>query len=281
LLGVELGCSEKRDLALYFLMRISRSKRFRPLSACWALNFLAIDFQRDSKLSLGTELWRLALSPDLSKVVGELLANWRKGDQGALQALVPIVYDELRALAHLQLRRERPGHTLQTTALVNETYLRLVGQRPFDVEDRVHFVAVAARLMRQILVDYARSRRAAKRGADLRVDLGQVELLGPEEDATFLPFRIGAPHLISIHEALSDLAQIDEQQSRIVELRFFGGLTVEEAAEVLSISRSTAKRDWKVAKAWLSRQVRRSSHGRTSTMAKDQRNRRGRSGADT
>ena len=198
--------------------------------------------------------------------VSQLLMRWRAGDQEALEILVPLVYNELRTLAHRHLRRERASHTLQTTALVNEAYLRLAGQAPFGAESRAHFVAIAARLMRQILVDYARSRRAAKRGADRQVELGNAELA---EDTSLLPVQIRNPHLIALHDALNDLARIDEQQSRIVELRFFGGLTVEEAAEVLGISRSTAKRDWKVAKAWLSRHVRRRRHGKTGTVAKD------------
>lgn len=190
---------------------------------------------------------------DLSLIVGGLLTKWRAGDQEALQALVPLVYKELRELAHGYLKRERPGHTLQTTALVHEAYLRLVGQRPFEAENRTHFVAVAARLMRQILVDYARSRGAAKRGADQKVEL-DTEVAMPQLPNT---------NVLALDDALNLLAQVDEQQSRIVELRFFGGLTTEEAAEVLRISRSTAKRDWNVAKAWLARQMKRGSRGET------------------
>ena len=167
--------------------------------------------------------------------VNQLLAQWRAGDELALEALVPLVYNELRALAHRQLRRERPDHTLQTTALVNEAYLRLVGGRPFGAENHAHFVAVAARLMRQILVDYARSHGAAKRGADRQVGLGQIELEQIEDETLPLPPQIRNPHLIPLHDALTDLSRIDEQQSRIVELRFFGGLTVDETAEVLGI----------------------------------------------
>ena len=193
------------------------------------------------------------VSKDPSQIVGELLAKWRAGDQEALQTLVPLVYKDLRALAHGHLKRERPGHTLQTTALVHEAYLRLVGQRPFEAENRKHFVAVAARLMRQILVDYARSRGAAKRGADRQVEL---------DTAAAMP-RLPSANVLAMDDALKLLAQVDEQQSRIVELRFFGGLTTEEAAEVLGISRSTAKRDWNVAKAWLARQIRRGSREET------------------
>ena len=188
-----------------------------------------------------------------SQPFSELLVKWRAGDREALQALVPIVYKELRAVAHGFLRRERPGHTLQTTALVHEAYLRLVDQRPFETENRAHFVGVAARLMRQILVDYARSHRAAKRGPDRKLEL----------DAAFAIPKMPAADVVDLDDALLDLAQVDEQQSRIVELRFFGGLTTEEAAEVLGISRSTAKRDWNVAKAWLTRQMKRGSRGET------------------
>ncbi|HKV62915.1 MAG TPA: ECF-type sigma factor [Candidatus Acidoferrum sp.] len=193
------------------------------------------------------------MSKDPSQIVGELLAEWRAGDREALQALVPLVYKDLRELAHGYLKRERPGHTLQTTALVHEAYLRLVGQRPFEAENRTHFVAVAARLMRQILVDYARSRGAAKRGADRKVEL-DTEVAMPQLPNT---------DVLALDDALNLLAQVDEQQSRIVELKFFGGLTTEEAAEVLGISRSTAKRDWNVAKAWLARQMKRGSREET------------------
>jgi RNA polymerase sigma factor (TIGR02999 family) len=199
------------------------------------------------------------LSQNPSQIVGELLAKWRTGDQEALQALVPLVYKDLRAMAHAYLKRERPGHTLQTTALVHEAYLRLVGQRPFEAENRKHFVAVAARLMRQILVDYARTRGAAKRGANRIVELDTAMAL-PETPNT---------NVVAVDDALKLLAQVDEQQSKLVELRFFGGLTTEEAAEVLGISRSTAKRDWNVAKAWLSRQMKRGRRGKTGAVGKN------------
>lgn len=186
-----------------------------------------------------------------SHPVSELLVKWRAGDQDALQVLVPLVYSELRAVAHYHLQRERPGHTLQTTALVHEAYLRLCDQRPFDAENRSHFVGITARLMRQILVDYARARGAAKRGPGQQVEL---------DTAVAMP-QLPNAEVLAVDDALQALAQVDEQQSRLVELRFFGGLTIEEAAEVLGISRSTAKRDWNVAKAWLTRQMKRRSHG--------------------
>ncbi len=194
-----------------------------------------------------------------SKAVSELLVKWRAGDEQALQALVPLVYKELHALAHHYLGRERSGHTLQTTALVHETYLRLVDQKPVDVKSRGHFVGVAARLMRQILVDYARSHRAAKRGPDRKVEL----------DVALPLAQIRSADVVAVDDALKSLEQIDEQQSRLVELRFFGGLTTEEAAEVLGISRSTAKREWNVAKAWLSRQMKRGKRGQTGAVGKN------------
>lgn len=199
----------------------------------------------------------MAESP--TRAVSELLLKWRAGDQAALQTLVPLVYKELHALAHRYLRNERPGHTLQTTALVHEAYLRLMDQPPFDAQSRTHFVGIAARIMRQILVDYARHYRAAKRGADRKIAL---------DSAVMLPF-VKDTGLIALDDALKSLAEIDEQQSRIVELRFFGGLSNEETAEVLHISASTVKREWNVAKAWLSRQMKRDSHGETGAMAKD------------
>jgi len=204
---------------------------------------------------------RIALSREPFPTVSELLERWRGGDQQALETLVPLVYNELHTLAHRHLQRERPGHTLQTTALVHEAYVRLVGGRPFEAETRTHFVAVAARLMRQILVDYARSRRAAKRGADRLVELSDIENEPVDKSCEPLAQEIHNPDLTQLDDALKDLAKIDDQQSRLVELRFFGGLTVEEAAEVLGISRSTAKRDWNVAKAWLSRELKRGTHG--------------------
>jgi RNA polymerase sigma factor (TIGR02999 family) len=187
-----------------------------------------------------------------SEPVSELLAKWRAGNEEALHALMPLVYNELHAVAHRYLRRERPGHTLQTTALVHEAYLRLTDQRPLDTENRAHFVAIAARLMRQILVDYARSHAAAKRGADRKVEF---------DDGLFLPDQPEA-NLVALDNALNELATVDEQQSRIVELKYFGGLTNEEIAAFLGISVSTVKREWNVAKAWLSRQIKRGNRAK-------------------
>jgi len=171
--------------------------------------------------------------------------------------LIPLVYKELREIARYHLRRERPGHTLQSGALVNEAYMRLLGQHP-GTQNRAHFLAVSSRLMRQILVDHARQFGAAKRGSDRKVEL----------DATImLPRSIDPIDLIVLNDALNSLTVLDEQQGRIVELRFFGGLSTEEAAEVLNISPATVKRDWSVAKAWLSRKMKRGANGRSGPVA--------------
>ena len=186
--------------------------------------------------------------------VTRLLGEWAKGDQKALDELTPLVYRELRQLAASYLRKERKSHTLQPTALVHEAYLRLVDQRNPSFEGRSHFFGVAARLMRQILIDYARSRGAQKRGANLRVD---VELAG---DPAAMSPKQGAD-IVALDDALKNLSERDEQQAQIVEMRYFGGLTIEETAEVLKISPATVKRDWSMAKAWLSREMRRSARG--------------------
>jgi RNA polymerase sigma factor (TIGR02999 family) len=194
-----------------------------------------------------------------SHPVSELLIRWKAGDQEALEALVPLVYKELRDIARHHLQRERPGHTLQSAALVHEAYLRLIDQRPFDAENRAHFLAVASRLMRQILVDYARTHGAAKRGADRIVEL----------DASLILPQVRSTDVVALDDALSGLSKLDEQQGRIVELRFFGGLATEEIAEVLGISPSTVKRDWNVAKAWLTRQMKKGTRGNTRPVAQD------------
>jgi RNA polymerase sigma factor (TIGR02999 family) len=191
--------------------------------------------------------------------LSELLVRWRAGDQEALRALVPLVYQELRAMAHGLLRAERTGHTLQSTALVHEAYLKLVKQGPPEVQNRAHFFAVAARLMRQILVDYARNRGAAKRGVAYRVQL-------PEGLET--PGKEGV-ELVALDDALIELSKRDSQQSHIVELRFFGGLTLEETAEVLDISAATVKRDWRLAKAWIARELQRGNNAKRGTMEQD------------
>lgn len=180
--------------------------------------------------------------------ITQLLTAWGAGDKAALDALIPVVYDELRRQASRYLRRERPGHTLQTTALINEAYLRLVDQKTMKWQNRAQFFGIAAQLMRRILVDHARAKHRAKRGgSDIRVSL--TEATGVTADA--------AIDLVQIDEALNRLAEIDPQQSRIVELRFFSGLNVEETAAALNISPATVKRDWSMAKAWLHREINR------------------------
>jgi RNA polymerase sigma factor (TIGR02999 family) len=184
--------------------------------------------------------------PQPSPNVSELLRAWSDGDRAALDQLIPVVYDELRRQAARYLRRELPGHTLQTTALVNEAYLRLVDQNDVRWQNRAHFFGIAAQLMRRILVDHARAKHRAKRGgADLRVTLNEATAVTKSREID----------LVALDEALNRLAKIDPQQSKVVELRFFSGLNVEETAEVLGISPATVKRDWSVAKAWLHREI--------------------------
>lgn len=184
--------------------------------------------------------------PSSPNEVSQLLIDWSGGNKTALDQLIPLVDAELRRLAHQYMRQERPGHTLQTTALVNEAYLRLIDQRHVHWQNRAHFFGIAAQLMRRILIDHARSRRYAKRGGDaVRVSL--------DEAATVSQDR--AAELIALDEALQNLAAIDTRRSQVVELRFFGGLSIEETAEVLKISRNTAIRDWTMAKAWLYREI--------------------------
>lgn len=184
--------------------------------------------------------------------VTELLVRWRNGDVEALNALVPLVYRELRNLARGLRWAERPDHTLQSTALVHEAYLKLVRQSsPPGVQNRAHFFAIAARLMRQILVDYARGHGAAKRGAVYRVQL---------DEGVETPQKVD---VVALDDALNSLSQRDLQQSKIVELRFFGGLTLEETADVLQVSPATVKRDWRLAKAWIARELQRGEHGKS------------------
>lgn len=184
--------------------------------------------------------------PPAPQNVTQLLISWGSGDKEALDKLLPVVYDELRKQAARYLRRERVGHTLQTTALIHEAYLRLVDQKNVHWQNRAQFFGLAAQLMRRILVDHARTKKRAKRGgSDIRVSLTGAKVLAKSKDLD----------VVALDEALDRLAQIDEQQSKIVELRFFSGLTVEETAEVLSISPATVKRDWSMAKAWLHREL--------------------------
>ena len=193
---------------------------------------------------------RTIVSPETqSNAVTQLLLRWKMGDEQALNMLAPIVYKELRRLAHYYLRSERSEHTLESAALVNEAYLRLIGGEPVELQNRDHFFAVASRLMRQVLVDYARSRKAAKRDGGLRVSLS---------NAMDVPIT-NEQDLLALDRALEKLGRIDERQARIVELKFFGGLSSTSAASVLDISRATVDREWAVARLWLHRHIRTSA----------------------
>jgi RNA polymerase sigma factor (TIGR02999 family) len=174
--------------------------------------------------------------------VTQLLVAWGNGDQTALDQLMPLVYSELHRIAHRYIKKERPGHTLQTSALLNEAFMRLVDQREVTWQSRAHFFAIAAQMMRRILVDYARSRRYAKRGGDAQ----EVSF-----DEELVISRQRSADVVALHEALNNLAMIDERKSKVVELKFFGGLSIEETAEVLGVSQGTVMRDWTLAKAWL------------------------------
>jgi len=180
--------------------------------------------------------------------ITELLLAWNKGDDQALDRLMPLVQDELHRLAHRYIAGERPGHPLQTTALVNEAYLRLIDSSRVRWQDRAHFFAVSAQLMRRILVDVARARHKVKRGGGaIQVALDEAAVIAHEPSAD----------LVALDEALKTLAAFDERKSKVVELRFFGGLSVEETAEVLKVSPVTVMRDWGLAKAWLLRELER------------------------
>ncbi|MCH7716873.1 MAG: sigma-70 family RNA polymerase sigma factor [Gemmatimonadetes bacterium] len=182
------------------------------------------------------------MTPPRGEVTG-LLAELRSGNKEALAKLIPLVYDELHRLAEHYMRNERVGHTLQPTALINEAYLRLASAEKANWQHRAHFVAVAAGTMRRVLIDHARKQKAAKRG-------GKQAALPLEDSPEFLSEE-RSEELIALDEALTRLQELDPRQSQVVELRFFGGLTVEETAEVLGISPKTVKRDWAVARAWL------------------------------
>jgi RNA polymerase sigma factor (TIGR02999 family) len=180
------------------------------------------------------------------KQITQMLVDWGNGDQAALEKLTPLVYHELHRLAHRYMRQERPGHTLQTSALVNEAYVRLIDWKNVQWQNRAHFLAVSAQIMRRILVDFARSRDYAKRGGGARqVSLEEAAIVSGERSAD----------LVALDEALNALAQLNERQSRVVELRFFGGLELEEIAEVLKVSVGTVRRDWSLARAWLHREL--------------------------
>ena len=182
---------------------------------------------------------------DSSPSLTELLAKWYDGDEESLRLLLPSVYNELRRVAHFHLRKERPDHTLQSTALVHEAYLRLIKQDPIRFENREHFFAVAAHMMRQILVDYARQRNAAKRDGRYALTLNDAVVFQ----------KARSVDLVALDQALDELAQLDPQQCRIVELRFFTGLSIEETSRALGISPATVKRDWATARIWLHREM--------------------------
>ena len=178
--------------------------------------------------------------------ITKLLKDWSAGDPTALDKVIPLVYDELHRLAHQHMRRERAGHQLQTSALINEAYLRLVDEPNLTIENRAHFFGIAARLMRQILVDEARKRNAAKRGGDvIQVSFTEATNVAQEQ----------AANVVALDDALKTLESIDGRQSKIVELRFFGGLSIEETAEVLKVSPGTVMRDWTFARAWLKNEM--------------------------
>lgn len=176
----------------------------------------------------------------------ELLDDWQQGDRTALDKLAPLIYDELRRIAHRYVQRERNGHTLQTTALVNEAYLRLAEQRKAGWQNRAHFFAATAQMMRHILIDHARRRRFIKHGGDTQqVSLDEASLMSVER----------AAELVALNEALDELKRFDQRKSHVVELRYFGGLTLEETADILDVSLMTVRRDWRAAKAWLFRRM--------------------------
>jgi RNA polymerase sigma-70 factor (ECF subfamily) len=192
------------------------------------------------------------MSKPLPEEVTQWLLDWSGGDKSALDKLMPVVYDELRRLAHRFMSRERKDHTLQTTALVNEAYLKLIDQRNVSWQNRAHFLAVSSKLMRRILVDYARSRRYAKReGETHKVALEEAAMVSKERGAD----------LIAVDDALISLEVVDPRKCQVVELRFFGGLTIEETAEVLQASHATIERDWTSARAWLYREISRGQQG--------------------
>lgn len=183
--------------------------------------------------------------------VTKLLLAWQAGDEGALPGLTELVYQDLHRAAHRYMLRERSSHTLQTTALIHEVYLRLVGARRIGWQNRAHFLAICARLMRQVLVEFARTRGYQKRGAaSPHLELNEALVVSSRPD----------PNLVVLDDALNQLAEVDPRKSQVVELRFFGGLNVEETAAALNVSPETVMRDWKLAKAWLRREMNRGQH---------------------
>jgi RNA polymerase sigma factor (TIGR02999 family) len=186
------------------------------------------------------------LSKSSSQELTHPLLSWRQGEREALNKLIPVIYEELRRIAHSYIRGERKGHTLQTTALVNEAYLRLLDCSRVNWQNRAHFLAVSAQLMRRILIDYARSHGCQKRGGAMeRISLNEIRMVSEGRD----------PDLLELDNALQALAVVDARKSQVVELRFFGGLTSEETAEVLGVSPDTVRRDWTLARTWLAREM--------------------------
>ncbi|HLH52742.1 MAG TPA: sigma-70 family RNA polymerase sigma factor [Verrucomicrobiae bacterium] len=221
--------------------RIYADKEWMPRRVCFTFGAGGV-----SIASFSRKPGSLEVNSASSARVSELLRNWGKGDERAREALIPLVYNELRRLARRHLRGERPDHTLQSAALVNEAYLRLIQRQQPQWENRAHFFGVAAQVMRHILVDHARNRRAAKRGAGApRLELTPDIALPREREID----------VVALDDALNQLAALDSQQSRVVELRFFGGLSIEETALVLGISPATVKREWATARAWLHREI--------------------------
>ena len=198
--------------------------------------------------------------PTLSpQEVTQLLADWGKGDRSALDKLFPLVHSELRRIAQRQMSQERPGHTLQATALVNEAYLKLAGQQEFDWQNRAHFFAVCAQVMRHILIDHARAHARDKRGGGaVKVSLNDALVVAEDQNA----------HFIALDEALRVLERLDPQKGKIVELRYFGGLSIDEAAEVMNVSPRTVRREWQRAKAWLYRMMTEGIEDETRPLAK-------------
>jgi RNA polymerase sigma factor (TIGR02999 family) len=205
-----------------------------------------ISFVFEDSVSQVIETYPQGFMTTSSSEITALLVDWSNGDQAALEKLLPLVERELRRIAHSYMRRENPDHTLQTTALVNEAYLRLIDQKRTRWQNRAHFFGIAARIMRRILVNYARDQHRAKRGGKaVQISLSEVSVVSFQR----------TEELIVLDEALHRLAAVDERKSQVVELRYFGGLDVQETAEVLKVSTVTVMRDWKFAKAWLLREL--------------------------
>jgi RNA polymerase sigma factor (TIGR02999 family) len=215
------------------------------MSSAWTPG-AALPANAAGRLEKGHRDGKIAHVPTPLETPTELLLAWGRGDVSAFDRLVPLVHDELRQLARKYMRRERHDHTLQATALVNEAYLRMITGGRVEWQNRAHFFAIASRIMRQILVDSARSRRAARRGGTA----GQVAL-----DEALIPATVNPPDLEALDEALKRLESVHPRKGRVVELRYFGGMKLEEAATVLGVSRDTVKRDWRFAKLWLLREL--------------------------